>query len=386
MPKLTPRGWQTEALASWVKNNNRGVVSVVTGGGKTVFALACVDHFKPLATLVVVPTKALLEQWWEEAANYFDLGLDEVNIVDGRLSLRLGTINIAVMNTAAKLAQKNWPGSGKWLLIVDECHKIAAPEFSKVLHGPFTATLGLSATPDRQYDEGLEETIIPALGEIIYQYDYKAALRDSVIVPFDLQNVVFELESDVLKQYQKTTRAIAKAVDEHGPDSQEALALFLKRARISNSSFKRIQLAARLVLEKREAKTLVFHEDIEACDVIVGVLAGLGIRCRVYHSKLSLRDRTKVLSAFRSKKISVLVTCRALDEGFNVPETERGIIAASTATERQRIQRLGRILRPAPGKQRALIQTLAATDSEIRRLKFEEENFSDVATIEWRYM
>ncbi len=71
-----------------------------------MFALSCIDRIRPLATLIVVPTAALLEQWWEEAASYFDLDLDEINVITGSLRFRLGTINIAVLNTAAKLAVK----------------------------------------------------------------------------------------------------------------------------------------------------------------------------------------------------------------------------------------------------------------------------------------
>ena len=106
MPKLAPRGWQVTALHEWERAGKRGIVSVVTGGGKTVFALSCIDRIRPNATLIVVPTTALLEQWWSEAASYFDLDLDEINIVTGNLRFRVGAINIAVINTAAKLAAR----------------------------------------------------------------------------------------------------------------------------------------------------------------------------------------------------------------------------------------------------------------------------------------
>ncbi|UHH10167.1 DEAD/DEAH box helicase family protein [Luteimonas fraxinea] len=177
MPKLTPRGWQVDALASWEQANYRGIVSVVTGGGKTVFALSCVDRIRPVATLIVVPTAALLEQWWEEAASYFDLDLDEINIITGSLRFRLGAINIAVLNTAAKLPER-MQEQHKCFLIVDECHKAASEQFRSALQVPTFASLGLSATPERQYDDGLKEVLVPALGEIIYSYDYADALRD----------------------------------------------------------------------------------------------------------------------------------------------------------------------------------------------------------------
>ena len=382
MPKLTPRGWQVEALVNWEQANHRGIVSVVTGGGKTVFALSCIERIRPVATLIVVPTAALLEQWWEEAASYFDLDLDEVNIITGSLRFRLGAINIAVLNTAAKLPER-LQEQHKCFLIVDECHKAASEQFRSALQVPTVASLGLSATPERQYDDGLKEVLVPALGEIIYSYDYADALRDGVIVPFELKNIVFELEADRQAEYDKLSKAIARSINQHGTEAEETIALFLKRARVLNLSLNRIRLALKLVAANRGKRTLIFHEDIEACDLIHGVLAENGVKSGVYHSKMPLRAKAAMLGKFRRGEIDVLVTCRALDEGFNVPETEVGIIAASTATRRQRIQRLGRVVRPAKGKNGATIYTLVATGPEIQRLKEEEERLEGVATVAW---
>ncbi|KAB2310971.1 DEAD/DEAH box helicase [Betaproteobacteria bacterium SCN2] len=381
MPKLTPRGWQIDALTKWDKAGHRGIVSVVTGGGKTVFALSCIDHIRPIATLIIVPTSALLEQWWEEAASYFDLDLDEINIVTGSLRFRLGAINIAVLNTAAKLAEKIQ--GHKCFLIVDECHKAASEHFRSALQINTFASLGLSATPERPYDEGLQEILIPALGPVIFTYDYADALRDGVIIPFELKNIVFELEEDRQTEYDKLSKAIARSISRNGPESDETIALFLKRARVLNLSLNRIRLALKLVAANRGKRTLIFHEDIEACDLIHSILAENGVKSGVYHSKMHLRARAAMLGQYRRGEIDVLVTCRALDEGFNVPETEVGIIAASTATRRQRIQRLGRVVRPAKGKQVASIYTLVATGPEIDRLKEEEERLDRVATVTW---
>jgi superfamily II DNA or RNA helicase len=376
-----PRGWQIEALAEWERANHRGIVSVVTGGGKTVFALSCIDRIRPIATLIIVPTAALLEQWWEEAASYFDLDLDEINIVTGSLRFRLGAINIAVLNTAAKLAEKIQ--EHKCFLIVDECHKAASEQFRTALQINTFASLGLSATPERPYDEGLKDVLIPALGPVIFTYGYADALRDGVIVPFELKNVVFELEEDRQAEYDKLSKSIARSISQHGTEAEETIALFLKRARVLNLSLNRIRLALKLAAANRGKRTLIFHEDIEACDLIHSVLSENGVRCGVYHSKLPLRAKAAMLGQYRRGEIDVLVTCRALDEGFNVPETEVGIIAASTATRRQRIQRLGRVVRPAKGKAGASIYTLVATGPEIDRLKDEEERLDGVATVTW---
>jgi superfamily II DNA or RNA helicase len=370
-----------EALALWEQAHHRGIVSVVTGGGKTVFALACIDRIRPIATLIIVPTAALLEQWWEEAANYFDLDLDEVNIVSGTLRFRLGAINIAVLNTAAKLAKKI--REHRCFLIVDECHKAASEQFRTALQVSSFASLGLSATPERPYDEGLKDVLVPALGPVIFNYDYVDALRDGVIVPFELKNIIFELENDRQAEYDKLSRAIARSISQNGAEAEETIALFLRRSRVLNLSLNRIRLALKLVAANRGRRTLIFHEDIDACDLIHSVLAENGVKSGVYHSKMPLRLKVSVLSRYRKGEIEVLVTCRALDEGFNVPETEVGIIAASTATRRQRIQRLGRIVRPAKGKACASIYTLVATGPEIQRLKEEELRLEGVATVTW---
>jgi superfamily II DNA or RNA helicase len=361
--------------------NHRGIVSVVTGGGKTVFALSCIDRIRPIATLIIVPTTALLEQWWEEAASYFDLDLDEINIVNSSLRFRLGTINIAVLNTAARLAATM--SEHRCLLIVDECHKAASEHFRAALKLETIASLGLSATPDRPYDEGLKDVLIPALGPIIFSYDYGDALRDGVIVPFELRNIVFDLDEDRQVEYDKLSKAIARSISQHGTEGEQTIALFLKRARVLNLSLNRIRLTLKLVAANQGKRTLIFHEDVEACNLIHSVLAENGVRAGVYHSKMKMRARAVMLGQYRRGEIDVLVTCRALDEGFNVPETELGIIAASTATRRQRIQRLGRVVRPAQGKAGALIYTLVATGPEIQRLKEEEAQLENIAAIKW---
>ncbi|HJQ35816.1 MAG TPA: DEAD/DEAH box helicase [Thermoanaerobaculia bacterium] len=376
------RNWQKRALARWIDAGHRGIVSVVTGGGKTVFALACVRAFRPDTTLIVVPTLALLDQWWEEVCAFFGLALDEVQIVEGRGRIRRGTINIAVLNTAAKLNPAA-VGPTPLFLIVDECHKAASEKFRKILSIKSSASLGLSATPERPYDDLLNEVLVPCLGDVIFTYSYADALRDGVIVPFHLRNIVFELEPERQEEYDRLTKRIARTISEHGVEAPEAVGVMLRRARVLNLSLNRVRLAIKLALTHRGQRTLIFHEDIEACDVISQLLREVGLRAGLYHSKMTMRERVVVLAAFRGGGVDALVTCRALDEGFNVPETEIGIIAASTATRRQRIQRLGRILRPARGKEAATVYTLVATEPEVGRLQQEEDDLEGVADVEW---
>lgn len=379
------RAWQKDAFSAWQRAGQRGIVAAVTGGGKTTLALHCLDTYRrsvPAATaLIIVPTTALLDQWLEEITSYFDIPISHVALLQKRSRIRHSKINLSVINTAAELSEVS---SGDPLfLIVDECHRAASEVFRRVFAVPADATLGLSATPERQYDTGLEDVLIPALGPVIYTYTYRDALRDRVIVPFALRNIVFDFEPDEAARYDKLTRAISIAVDRHGIDSPEALRLMLRRTRVSNLSLARIRIAARLVAQNPHRRILLFHEDIAACDLIHSILRDNHVPSGVYHSRVPMPDRIATLAAYRKGQIRVLVTCRALDEGFNVPETEIGIVAAATATYRQRIQRLGRILRPSEGKTEAVIYSVVASLPEIRRLADEAKDLEDIVEVTW---
>jgi superfamily II DNA or RNA helicase len=382
---LLPRRWQTLALAEWHKHKRRGIAAVVTGGGKTIFALQAIKDFRsnvPCPTVVItVPTEALLDQWEEEIYSFLNTPKSQVIRLTTKKRILPGRIHLGVINTVAQVAEH--PITDPVFLIVDECHKAASEVFRKIFQIPTQATLGLSATPERQYDDGLEEVLIPSLGPIIYRYTYREAMEDKTIVPFTLHNIVFEFNEEEQAGYNKATKAIQMAIKKYGMDSPEALNLFLKRARFANASTSRIKIALRLVARHRNNKILIFHEDVSACEVINNVLRENGVASGVYHAGIPRPVRIETLKAYRAGVINVLVSCRALDEGFNVPETEIGIIAASTATHRQRVQRLGRVLRPAKGKECADIYSIVAAPPEIRRLHDEAVDMEGLAEVIW---
>ena len=101
-----------------------------------------------------------------------------------------------------------------------------------------------------------------------------------------------------------------------------------------------------------------------------------------YHSKLSPMEKFSNLDFFRQGVKDVLVTCKALDEGLNVKDAEVGIIVASTKSIRQRIQRMGRVLRSSDSKEFATVVTLYS-HSEKSTLIEEAKKFDDVAEITW---
>jgi hypothetical protein len=149
-------------------------------------------------------------------------------------------------------------------------------------------------------------------------------------------------------------------------DHERLRRLLLRRAAVVASAAMRVPVACKILELNRGQRSLVFHERVDAASAVANALAERGHSATVYHSKIGPYVRRSNLRLYRRGVFDILVTCRALDEGLNVPETTVAVIASSTASSRQRIQRLGRVLRPAPGKDRATIYTIYASDQDRR--------------------
>jgi len=131
---------------------------------------------------------------------------------------------------------------------------------------------------------------------------------------------------------------------------------------------------------------MVFHELIDELEFIADFLRKKNINFRVYHSKMSEKEKNESLNHYRNSKSTVLLACKALDEGLDVPDTHIAILAASTKGTRQRIQRVGRVLRKSSGKDLAMIFTLYAdeTTEEGRYNRYEEQKLFGNEGIEYR--
>ena len=387
-----PRAWQAAALDKW-SADLRGVVRVVTGGGKTTFALFCMHEFwqrHPDGRIVIlVPTLTLLDQWY--VALREDLGVPGQQIAcfsSQEKRQRARTVNLFVINSARALVRRITTGRPRFL-VVDECHRAGSPQNAKALQGEFEAALGLSATPTRDYDRGFEEHVAPVLGTIIFDYDYTEAHDDTVIASFDLVNVRVDFLPHEKREYDRLTRRLGQLFTSLQTAKDDAgLQVRLKstlqvRAAVSAKAAMRVPVAAKLVEQHRGVRTVVFCERVDVADTLSEVLSVREHNVCVYHSKIAPEVRRDNLRLFRRGVFDVLISCRALDEGMNVPEAAIAVIASSTASRRQRVQRLGRVLRTAADKESAVIYTLFVTKQEMARLRDEARELSEITRVTW---
>lgn len=365
------------------------MIEVATGGGKTVFAEMCIQDVissnGAQHVLVLVPSLALLDQWYVSFFEEFGVAVDEVAAWSGRSRpSKPALINIMVLNTARRHAERI-RSSGPTMIVVDECHRAATPLNQAALAGAHPAALGMSATPIREYDDGFEKYLRPTLGDIVFRYDLNAASADGLLSVFDLVNISVPLTSSESRQYKELTRRLIRL--RHSRD-QEAGAeyekiLLRRRARVSALAAVRVPVCARVIDRHRALRCMIFHEDIAEAEKLLRLLRERGHSVTIYHSRIAAEVRRDNLRLYRKGAFDVLISCRALDEGVNIPETQVAIIASASASTRQRIQRLGRVLRPAPGKQHATVYTLYATEVEEQRLATEASELEGARSVSW---
>ena len=196
---------------------------MVTGAGKTIFALNIVQKLQnenapELRVAVVVPTIVLMDQWYDTFARHGNLPPEAIGRMGGNNKDEFSKdvrIMICVLASAYKLLPpmvKNANLAGNLLLIADECHRTGAEKMSEVLELGQQYTLGLSATPEREpaadefgdenadseTDESLaiadsgkadeNKIFLEKLGGIIYELNYDDAIRQGILLPFEIRH------------------------------------------------------------------------------------------------------------------------------------------------------------------------------------------------------
>ncbi len=403
--------WQEECLDIWFDNQCKGVVNVVTGAGKTILALGAIArleyiHQKPSSALkikIIVPKVFLANQWVKSLQDDLAVSRDDIGVYSGvHKDPPSRKYMIYVVNSArATLAQQilsDYHQGSTILLIADECHHYCSPENSRIFdfiaqipsQGQATRyyALGLSATPETAT---FNETLLPALGPEIYKYSFVEALNADIISPFAIFNIKLNFTPDEKYQYLDLSELLTRALErlmhrcpflkglnrvryfanlEQLAQSSEdtfiaalarsVLMLANKRKDLVYRAESRISCVNNLVtLLPRSSKILIFCERIAVANTIYEQLQYLfPEQVGRYHSEMDEWSRKEILRKYHNAHIRILVSCRALDEGLNVPSTDIGIIASSTSSTRQRIQRLGRILRQSGIKHTAKLYYL----------------------------
>jgi superfamily II DNA or RNA helicase len=387
---LKLRDWQENAFPLWWEKK-RGIIKVVTGGGKTVFAIHCLTKYleenQINSILIVVPSIALLDQWYESLSLSFSS--KEIALNGGGEQIEDVTkICISTIDSLKNLIDKVDPENT--LLIVDECHKIGTEKRGEMLTNNWHATLGLSATPERDYDDNFYIIIKKILGDIIFDYDYIDAREDEVIVNFKLLYAYAAMTKDEEDKYKKFTKSIqrrAATIGGNNMNDYPLKMLIFNRARMVKNSKNRIPFGVELLQKHKRESWIVFTENKKQAKEFNTIINTKGYKSAIYNTDLDNAAREENLNNFKNGNLNVLVSCTALDEGFDMPEADGAMILSASSSKRQRIQRMGRVLRITANKENALIVTVYSSNTEYVKLKEESNRYQlENVPIRWQQM
>lgn len=413
-----PREYQEDAFKKWKDNNQKGLFAMATGTGKTITSLNCLLHIYNsrhyYKAIILVPTVTLVEQWKEECEK-FNLGrivcissknrdwheeLANIRLLESMDSTGDKHSYVIIATYASFAREKtfnelNCFPKKKLLLIADEAHNMGAPSIMNRLGAiRYLRRIGLSATPDRQFDDEGNAALRDFFGaseSSTYEFSMKEAIEKGFLCRYYYYPHLVRLTDTEMSEYLEISKKLAPMFNYGtGTFSKEdhvLTALLLKRKRILHKAANKIGVFRDILNEQYSKQgnlkyTLVYvpegnaldnasadmfdrkedHEE-EAftnhlIDVYTQAIKNVSKQTTVKRFTSDTKDREATLRQFANGELEVLTSMKCLDEGVDIPRSELAIFCASTGNPRQFIQRRGRILRQHPDKHFAIIHDL----------------------------
>ena len=423
-PYGNPRNYQQQACIKWKNNKQKGLFAMATGTGKTLTSLNCLLRIYKVygyyKAVILVPTITLVNQWEQECKRFLfsqivkissknRLWRQELDALKAKETFNLSGIepSYIIISTYASFARENvfydlmsFPSKAmkQTLLIADEAHNMGAGRILDRLDGiKYLRRIGLSATPERQFDEKGNRALLEFFGcrndEYTFEFSMQEAINKGYLCRYEYYPHLVQLTDNEMNEYLRISQQLCKFFNhEDGgfPASSSddiCMRLLLKRKRVIHKAANKEYIFRTIVKQRYKEKgdlkyTLVYvpegnHPDdyeadrfIEAesvlddneadriIDTYTEIVRNISPTTTVKKFTSGIKERNSVLEDFASGRLEVLTSMKCLDEGVDVPRSELAIFCASTGNPRQFIQRRGRILRNHPDKHKAVIHDL----------------------------
>jgi len=370
--EMPPYRHQEEALWAWKKAKRQGVVVLPTAAGKTYLAQLAMQC-TPRSTLVVVPTLDLMHQWYAHLEAAFpDV---EVGLLGGG-SRDKSPILISTYDSAAIHAETL--GNRYALIVFDECHHLPT-DFNRVIAefaiAPYR--LGLSATPERS--DGKHSDLNYLIGPEVYRQTAEelagGALADHEIVKIkvklsqherDRYNQLINTRNEFLKSAKISLGSLEGwqnfvQVSARSPAGRRAMLAHREAREIALGTDGKMRIMADLLAQHHPERILIFTAD----NSTVYRISQQFLIPAITH-QTPIKERHQILTRFRSGEYKTLVASHVLNEGVDVPDARVAILLSGTGSEREYIQRLGRVLRKGntPDKLAILYEVIAENTAE----------------------
>lgn len=432
-PYPEPRPYQKEAFNNW-KISQKGLFAMATGTGKTLTSLNCLlqiyNKFKFYQALILVPTITLVEQWEDECKRFnfshiikvssknqrWKADIDDIKLKESLAQNDELPVSFIIIATYASFSRESAfkqlmslskKTQRQMLLIADEAHNVGAPNIISKLDGiKILRRIGLSATPERQFDDNGNKAVLHFFGckdQYTFEYSMKDAIDNGFLCRYKYYPHIVRLNEEEMSEYKKISLQLAKFynINENSFSCADdiLMRLLLKRKRIIHKAHNKEKVFRQIVQQRFDEcgnlkYTLVYvpeggqidsdiqyattdnpTDDIDLdklIDKYTQIIQEVSSTTTVKKFISGIQNRDEVLRKFSTGDIEVLTSMKCLDEGVDVPRSELAIFCASTGNPRQFIQRRGRILRKHPDKHMAIIHDLVVAPE----FALTEENYN----------
>ena len=395
-----PRPYQAEALSRWRAQGHRGTVVLPTGAGKTLVALLAIREQveQGRGAVVVVPTRALVGQWFSQLADAF--GHDAVGAWYGD-EKEVRRITVTTYHSSFALLERD--GRNFDLVVLDEAHHLADAASGRsdagrsdsgrsdaegggntswhdaLLVAPAPARLGLTAT----YPDGRDRALVELVGPVAYRRRLGEML-DAELSELALERRYVRLLPRERDRYDAATAHYERFVEASGyaerfgprssawwpvfmadtrrdPEARRAHRAFRDRERIVALAEEKMAVMHRILGLHPAEQAIVFCGTSEAAEAV-----SLRFAIPLVQAATPASERKRILDRMASGEIRAVAAVEVLDEGWDVPGAKLGIILGGSRSggPRQHQQRLGRILRRQGDRVASLYELVAADTHE----------------------
>lgn len=380
---ITLRDYQERALNSWKMNNYRGILSMATGTGKTKTAIEALMRFRSAAinglAIVTVPTRPLAYQWTSELQS---LGIPTISIFEDKNDWDAKVVNLIQRYKRGGIKTSDEPVlvcvnrsfqsdyfqsilasttqfrmSG--MIVCDECHHFNNARALKFLPTNFDYRIGLSATPYESDEPHLMERFF---GGIVFEFSLAEAIQNRFLAQYRYHPILIQLsEAEAARYSEISSRIIARRSASSGR-SQEPTGDYLELDHILENTVAKLTELDRLLEASGPRPHTLFYcgtgyvnftetERLRQLDTLARLLSSRNWKISKITCDEKPAERESILRSFVQKSIDGIVSIRVLDEGIDIPDCQTAYILASQRSERQGIQRRGRILRKSETKE-----------------------------------
>lgn len=384
--KISLFDYQISAINSWFDSGKKGIFSMATGTGKTYTSLGCLDKLldeeDKLITLISVPYQHLIRQW-EKSIEKFGISnkIDEMIIVDATnpkgkdqlmdsiIKIDLGYLDkILVLITHKSLCSdkivnffNNERIDSNILLIGDEMHGLGSYNRLKGLSPRFNFRLGLSATPERVYDDVGTNALFAYFGDVVFSFSLEKALNEfnpmtdlTYLTPFRYVPYFVELNYSELKEYSDISRKL-NICGEDVEDQKKREKWLFQRANILKNANNKYNALRLILSEMNDISNLLIYCSEKQIDKVLDIVGNeFMIPVHTFTNKHSSKpkkefgfksERDIILEDFSNGYYKCLVSMHCLDEGVDVPSASKAILMCNSSNPREFIQRVGRVIR-----------------------------------------